>query len=125
LIYRGYDSLGVEPAALPVDVAIMLWEVAAYFTKEAIEEGLDVKISTWARNAPEHDAGDGEERRELRQRAAHQDGGDCRRVRRGDRARHQSEPERRQRPELFIVRDGIIYTPPIGNSVLAGSRATR
>ena len=30
----------------------MLWEWGAYFTKEAIEEGLDVKISTWARNAP-------------------------------------------------------------------------
>ena len=30
----------------------MLWEWGAYFTKDAIEEGLDVKISTWARNAP-------------------------------------------------------------------------
>jgi branched-chain amino acid aminotransferase len=52
LIYRGYDSLGVNPYPCPVDVAIMLWEWGAYFTKEAIEEGLDVKISTWARNAP-------------------------------------------------------------------------
>ncbi len=30
----------------------MLWEWGAYFTKEAIEEGLDVKVATWARNAP-------------------------------------------------------------------------
>jgi branched-chain amino acid aminotransferase len=52
IVYRGYDSLGVNPAPCPVDVAIMLWEWGAYFTKEAIEEGLDVKISTWARNAP-------------------------------------------------------------------------
>src|SRR4029079_4063373 len=52
IVYRGYDSLGVNPAPCPIDVAIMLWEWGAYFTKEAIEEGLDVKISTGARNAP-------------------------------------------------------------------------
>ena len=52
IVYRGYDSLGVNPYPCPVDVAIMLWEWGAYFTKDAIEEGLDVKISTWARNAP-------------------------------------------------------------------------
>ena len=52
IIYRGYDSLGVNPLPCPVDVAVMVWEWGAYFTKEAIEEGLDVKVSTWARNAP-------------------------------------------------------------------------
>src|SRR6266850_1672020 len=71
IVYRGYDSLGVNPLPCPVDVAIMVWEWGAYFTKEAIEEGLDVKISTWARN-------------------------------------------------VFIVRDGVIFTPPVGNSVLWG-----
>ena len=30
----------------------MLWEWGAYFTKDAIEAGLDVKVSTWARIAP-------------------------------------------------------------------------
>ena len=39
LIYRGYDSLGVNPFPCPVDVAILLWDWGAYFTKEAIEEG--------------------------------------------------------------------------------------
>ncbi len=52
IVYRGYDSLGVNPLPCPIDTAIMVWEWGAYFTKEAIEEGLDVKISTWARNAP-------------------------------------------------------------------------
>ena len=52
IVYRGYDSLGVNPLPCPVDTSIMVWEWGAYFTKEAIEEGLDVKISTWARNAP-------------------------------------------------------------------------
>jgi branched-subunit amino acid aminotransferase/4-amino-4-deoxychorismate lyase len=39
LVYRGYDSLGVNPFPCPVDVAIMLWEWGAYFTKDAIEKG--------------------------------------------------------------------------------------
>ena len=99
LVYRGYDSLGVNPFPCPVDVAIMLWEWGAYFTKDAIEEGLDVKISTWARNAPEHHAVDGQERGQLRQLAADQDGSDPRGLRRGHRARHRRQPQRRQRPE--------------------------
>jgi branched-chain amino acid aminotransferase len=44
LIYRGYDSLGVNPFPCPVDAAILLWEWGAYFSKEAMEEGLDVKV---------------------------------------------------------------------------------
>ena len=52
IVYRGYDSLGVNPLPCPIDTAIMVWEWGAYFTKDALEEGLDVKISTWARNAP-------------------------------------------------------------------------
>ena len=52
LVYRGYNSLGVLPSDCPVDVAILLWEWPSYFAKEAIEQGIDVKISTWARNAP-------------------------------------------------------------------------
>ena len=36
LIYRGYSQLGVNPDGCPVDVAIMLWEWGAYFTKDAI-----------------------------------------------------------------------------------------
>src|SRR5689334_2318920 len=52
LIYRGYDSLGVRTCPLLVDVASMVWEWGAYCTKEAIEEGLDVRFARWARNAP-------------------------------------------------------------------------
>ena len=52
LIYRGYDSLGVFAEACPIEVAILVWEWGTYFSQEALEEGLDVKISTWSRLAP-------------------------------------------------------------------------
>src|SRR5712692_8584880 len=52
LVYRGYDTLGVNPLANPVDAAILLWPWGAYLGKEALEEGADVKVSSWTRMAP-------------------------------------------------------------------------
>src|SRR4051812_16425701 len=52
LIYRGYETLGVNPLNNPVDAAIMVWEWGAYLGPEALEQGVDVKISSWSRMAP-------------------------------------------------------------------------
>jgi len=52
ILYRGYDSLGVNPLTCPVDAAIMLWEWGAYLGQEALEQGVDVKVSSWSRMAP-------------------------------------------------------------------------
>jgi branched-chain amino acid aminotransferase len=52
LVYRGYDTLGVNPLHNPVDAAIILWEWGAYLGPEALEQGVDMKVSTWSRMAP-------------------------------------------------------------------------
>src|SRR5438046_7926534 len=52
ILYRGYEALGVNPLTCPVDAAIMLWEWGAYLGKEALEEGCDVRVASWARMAP-------------------------------------------------------------------------
>jgi branched-chain amino acid aminotransferase len=52
LVYRGYDTLGVNPLPNPVDASIMLWEWGAYLGPEALEQGTDVKVSSWSRMAP-------------------------------------------------------------------------
>src|SRR5262245_10469255 len=52
LLYRGYETLGVNPLGNPLDAAIMLWEWGAYLGKEALEEGVDVRVSSWTRMAP-------------------------------------------------------------------------
>src|SRR5882672_2470823 len=52
LVYRGYESLGVNPGTNPVDAAIMVWDWGAYLGPEALEEGVDVKVSSWSRMAP-------------------------------------------------------------------------
>jgi len=52
IVYRGYGQLGVNPFPCPVDVAIMVWDWGRYLGKEALETGVDVCVSSWARIAP-------------------------------------------------------------------------
>jgi branched-chain amino acid aminotransferase len=52
LVYRGYETLGVNPFPCPVDVAILLWEWGKYLGEDALEKGVDVKVSSWTRVAP-------------------------------------------------------------------------
>ena len=46
ILYRGYETLGVNPLTCPVDAAIILWEWGAYLGQEALEQGVDVKIAS-------------------------------------------------------------------------------
>jgi len=52
VVYRGYGALGVDPFPNPVDSAILVWEWGQYLGDGALENGVDVKISTWQRMAP-------------------------------------------------------------------------
>ncbi|MEW6457215.1 MAG: branched-chain amino acid transaminase [Acidobacteriota bacterium] len=52
VVYRGYSKLGVDPFPNPVDVAILVWEWGKYLGEEALEEGVDVHVSSWRRMAP-------------------------------------------------------------------------
>ena len=120
LVYRGYDSLGVNPLPCPVDVAIMLWEWGAYFTKDALEEGLDVKISTWARNAPNTTPAMAKSvanyaNAQLIKMEAIAEG-----YAEGIALDTYGNLSEGSGQNVFIVRDGVIHTPPVGNSVLWG-----
>jgi branched-chain amino acid aminotransferase len=52
LIYRGYGQLGVNPLPNPIDVAILVWEWGKYLGDAALDDGIDVRISSWNRMAP-------------------------------------------------------------------------
>jgi branched-chain amino acid aminotransferase len=53
IIYRGCGALGVEPRSCVVEAAIMTMEWGAYLGPEAVEQGVDVGVSSWRRMAPD------------------------------------------------------------------------
>ena len=52
VVYRGFNQLGVNPLDCPVEVAILVWEWGKYLGAEALEQGVDVCVSSWNRMAP-------------------------------------------------------------------------
>jgi len=120
LVYRGYETLGVNPLGNPVDAAILVWEWGAYLGQGALENGVDVKVATWARLAPNTipamaKATANYANSQLIKMEALADG-----YAEGialDVAGNISEGSGQN---IFIVRDHAIYTPPISASILGG-----
>jgi branched-chain amino acid aminotransferase len=52
VVYRGYNELGVYPLNNPVNAFIVVWEWGKYLGPEALEQGVDVCVSSWNRIAP-------------------------------------------------------------------------
>jgi branched-chain amino acid aminotransferase len=52
VFYRGAGQLGVNPLGSPVELAVMVWDWGKYLGKEALEQGVDVCVSSWTRLAP-------------------------------------------------------------------------
>jgi len=52
VVFRGYHELGVYPLNCPLETVIAAWEWGKYLGEEAIENGVDLGVSTWRRMAP-------------------------------------------------------------------------
>jgi branched-chain amino acid aminotransferase len=50
--YRGYGAAGLNPNASPVVTYVICWPWGAYLGAEALDQGVDVCVSTWNRPAP-------------------------------------------------------------------------
>jgi branched-chain amino acid aminotransferase len=49
--FYGYGPLGLNPSESPVTTAIAVWPWGAYLGEEALEEGVDVAVSSWRKHA--------------------------------------------------------------------------
>jgi branched-chain amino acid aminotransferase len=119
-VFRGYGELGVDPSNAPVEVAIAAFPWGALMGSEAIDQGVDVGVSSWRRMAPDtHPA--------MAKSAANYLNSQL----------ILTEAKRHGYAEgvvldvdgfvcegsgenIFFVRDGQLLTPPLGSSILPG-----
>jgi branched-chain amino acid aminotransferase len=120
LLYRGYHALGVHPGACPIDACVMPLRWGKYLGDEALEKGIEVCVSSWTRIAPNTlpalaKAGANYMNSQLIKIDAVAMGFD-----EGialDRGGFVSEGSGEN---IFLVRDGLLRTPPLSGSVLPG-----
>ena len=120
LVFRGYHSLGVNPAPCPVETYILVWEWGKYLGAEAIEEGVDVKVSSWQRLAPNSmpglaKAGANYMNSQLIKMEAIADG-----YVEGIALDSRGFVSEGSGENIFAVRKGTLFTPPFTASILSG-----
>lgn len=52
IVFRGYGTFGVNPLPNPIETYIICWKWGSYLGQEALEQGVDVCVSSWTRPAP-------------------------------------------------------------------------
>jgi len=120
LAYYGYDSLGVSPGDCPTDVTIAAWPWGAYLGEEALENGIKVKVSSWRKHASSQIPTN-----------AKTTGLYVNSMLAGEEARRNGFAEAivlnkegnvAEGPgeNIFLVRDGEIFTPGLSESILDG-----
>lgn len=120
LVLRGYGSLGVLPGENPIEVYIAAYEWGRYLGGDALEQGVDVCISSWRRMAPDTlpamaKAAANYMNSQLIKMEAVTNG-----YSEGIALDMQGFISEGSGENLFLVRDGELVTPPLSNSVLPG-----
>lgn len=120
LVYRGFHSLGVFPGACPIDVMIAAWKWGKYLGSEALEQGVDIRVSSWTRMAPNtfpamaKSTANYMNSQLIRMEAAIDGYSEAIAL---DTSGFVSEGSGEN---VFVVRDGKIHTPSLTSSILPG-----
>ncbi len=120
LIFRSTGGLGVNPFPCKVETWVVVWQWGAYLGKEALEVGVDVQVSTWSRMAPNTmpamaKAACNYMNAQLTKMEAITNG-----FSEGIALDVDGMVSEGSGENIFVVRDGIIYTPPMSSSILGG-----
>jgi branched-chain amino acid aminotransferase len=120
LVFRGAGPLGVEGRKNPVDVVVFTLEWGRYLGAEAIENGVDVQVSTWRRLAPDTGAslakiGGQYTNSQFISMEAHDNG-----FNEGIALDYNGTVSEGAGENIFVVYNNTVYTPAIGSSILLG-----
>jgi branched-chain amino acid aminotransferase len=118
---RGYGEIGLAPKPdHAVDVAIAAWEWGAYLGAEGMEKGVDVCVSSWQRVAPNTlpalaKAGGNYLSSQLISTEAKRLG-----FAEGIALTTDGTVSEGAGENLFVIRNGVLHTPPAASSILTG-----
>ncbi len=120
IAYVGYGSMLVAPKECTIDVAIAAFPWGAYLGEEGLNNGIDVCVSSWNRAAPNTTptlakAGGNYLSGFLICSEAHERGFD-----EGIGLTVEGKLSEGAGENLFLIKDGVIYTPDSSSSILSG-----
>ncbi|NTU70940.1 MAG: branched-chain amino acid transaminase [Coriobacteriia bacterium] len=120
IAFRGYGIMGLDPIPAPVSVSVACWPWETYMGEEALREGVDVGISSWRQRGinsmpPAIKATGNYLNSSFARIEANQHG-----YNEAILLNEQGKVTEGTGENLFIVRDGVISTPPVSDGLLEG-----
>ena len=120
LVWRGHGPMGLDPEDNPVEAMVAAWEWPSFLGEKAKEEGITAKVSSWRRISPEslipQSKAGGQYLNSVLARIEAKRGGYEEGILLDDKG-HVCEGTGEN---VFIVKDGVIVTPPQTASILDG-----
>jgi branched-chain amino acid aminotransferase len=120
LVYRGHGPMGLDPLDNPVEVSIAVWEWGAYLGEEGKRNGIRARVSSWRRISPESLIPEakacGQYLNSVLAKIESKKAG-------YDEAillDHKNHVCEGTGENVFVIKDGTIYTPPHTASILDG-----
>ena len=120
IAFFGYDRLGLSPLGIPVQVAIACWPWGVYLGEEALASGVDVMVSSWRRYSSNQVPTNAKTtglyvNSVLASEEAHRNGFSEAILLNTDGNVAEGVGE-----NIFLIRDGELYTPDSSQGLLAG-----
>jgi len=120
IAYRGYGQMGLNPLDAPIDVSIAIWPWGAYLGEEGIRDGVRAKVSSWerinSRSLIPHAKASGQYLNSVLAKIESVKAGYDEAIVLDDRGFVCEGTGE----NIYIVRDGVILTPPETASILDG-----
>ncbi len=120
IVFRGMGSLSLDGRKAPLEVAIASFEWGRYLGEEALEQGVDVMVSSWRRIAPNtHPAMAKMGGNYVNSSFVAMEAADHGFVE-GIALDTQGYVSEGSGENVFLVREGTVITPPLASSILEG-----